>query len=149
MNSEEIQSLIEQLKAQGLSEEDIMEIFFQTFTEGKMDRKDLETLADAMGYELTDDFKNDETPDPIEEAPAEGLEGLTKEEVEDAKEIEPGETKEEFAEKLEGDKESEDEEKPAEPEEEVEEKAEEEVEEDDEGEEDDKDWEEAKKLFKL
>ena len=102
MNSEEIQSLIEQLKAQGLSEEDIMEIFFQTFTEGKMDRKDLETLADAMGYELTDEFKNDETPDPIEEAPAEGLEGLTKEEVEDAKEIEPGESKEEFKEKLEG-----------------------------------------------
>lgn len=65
MNKEEIESLIKQLKAAGLDEEQIMETFFETFQDGKMDRKDLETLANFMGYELTDDFKEDSTPDPI------------------------------------------------------------------------------------
>lgn len=65
MNREEIEELIRQLKAAGLDEEKIMEVFYAAFEEGKMDRKDLETLTNAMGYELTDDFKNDETPDPI------------------------------------------------------------------------------------
>ena len=99
MNNEEIQALIKQLKAQGLSEEDIMETFYESFKEGKMDRKDLETLANAMGYELTDDFKNEPTPDPIE---ANGAEGMSKEELEAAKEIAPNESEEEFKEKLEG-----------------------------------------------
>ena len=102
MNSEEMRSLIEQLKAQGLSEDDIMEVFYETFTKGEMDRKDLETLAEAMGYELTDDFKEDKTPDPIA---AEGMEGLSEEALEDAKAIEPGESKEEFEEKIEDAKE--------------------------------------------
>lgn len=142
MNSEEIQSLIEQLKAQGLSEEEIMDTFYQTFTEGKMDRKDLETLAEAMGYELTDDFKNEETPDPIEAgAPAEGM---SEEALEDVKAIEPGESEEEFKEKVEDVKEGEEEEKSEESEEksEAEEDKEEEKSEDEE-------WKEANKYFKL
>lgn len=117
MNNEEIQALITQLKAQGLSEEEIMETFYESFTEGKMDRKDLETLAEAMGYELTDDFKNEETPDPIE---ANGIEGMSKEDLEEAKEIAPNESEEEFKEKIEGGE--------GEPEAEVEEKAEEKIE---------------------
>ena len=152
MNSEEIQSLIEQLKAQGLSEEEIMDVFYQTFVDGEMDRKDLETLADAMGYELTDEFKNELTPDPIN---AEGAEGMSKEELEDAKEIEPGESAEEFKDKLEGEEvegEAKEEEKEvaeageeenAEPEEDDE--AEEEVEEEDEY----ADWEKSQKMFKI
>jgi hypothetical protein len=81
MDKNQIEELIRQLKASGLDEEEIMEIFFETFQKGKMDRADLETLAGAMGYELTDDFKNDETPDPI----ASDVEGLDKEDLEDAK----------------------------------------------------------------
>ena len=102
MNNEEIESLIKQLKAQGLDEEEIMGIFYDVFEKGEMDRKDLETLAEAMGYELTDDFKNEPTPDPIA---AEGVEGLSEEQLEDAKAIEPGESKEEFKEKIEDAKE--------------------------------------------
>ena len=158
MNEEEIQSLIEQLKAQGLSEEEIMNVFYETFVQGKMDRKDLETLAEAMGYELTDDFKNEPTPDPIE---ANGAEGMSKEELEAAKEIAPNETKEEFQEKLEGgegEPEAEEEEKSeaegekeAEPSEnEDENKGEEAPAEEGEKEpSEEEEWEEAQKLFKI
>ena len=151
MNNEEIEALIKQLKAQGLSEDEIMDTFYQTFTEGKMDRKDLETLADAMGYELTDDFKNEPAPDPI----AEGGEGMSKEDLEDAKAIEPGESAEEFKEELEGAKSEEKGEETEEKEEvESEEETEEEPKEDegsDEGEEEDEDeeWEKAQKMFKI
>lgn len=141
MDSEEIKSLIEQLKAQGLSEEEIMDSFYQTFEQGKMDRKDLETLAEAMGYELTDDFKNDSTPDPIEEK---DVGGMSKEELEDARTIEPGESKEEFKEELEGASEGLDEEKDVEAEEEEKEKSESEDEKFD-----DEEWAKAQKMFKI
>lgn len=161
MNNEEIQALIEQLKAQGLSEEEIMDTFYQTFTEGKMDRKDLETLAEAMGYELTDDFKNEPTPDPIE---ANGIEGLSKEDLEEAKEIAPNESEEEFKEKLEGEEveekpeenaeegekaegEKEEETEEAEPEAETED--EENAEEGEKEPSEDEEWEEANKYFKV
>lgn len=121
MNETEIESLIKQLKAAGLDEEEIMETFFETFQEGKMDRKDLETLAEFMGYELTDEFKNDKTPDPI------AVKGISKEEAEDVKEIQPEEDKEEFKEKVESAK---SEEEPVESEDE------------------DKEWEEVQKKFK-
>lgn len=155
MNEEEIQSLIEQLKAQGLSEEEIMNVFYETFVQGKMDRKDLETLAEAMGYELTDDFKNEPTPDPIE---ANGVEGMSKEELEAAKEIAPNETKEEFQEKLEGEDgepEAEGKEKEEQPEAEPTETKDEDKGEEDPAEEGEKEpseeeeWEEAQKLFKI
>lgn len=160
MNAEEIKSLIEQLKAQGLDDEEIMTVFYETFTKGDMDRKDLETLAEAMGYELTDDFKNEPTPDPIA---SENAEGLSEEKLEDAKAIEPGEFEEEFKENIEeakegldGEEKVEEEEKSEseepegeEPKDEEEEKPEEgekpEGEEDSESEE----WEEAQKLFKI
>lgn len=168
MNEEQIKSLIEQLKAAGLEEEQIMDVFYETFQKGKMDRADLETLANAMGYELTDDFKEDSHKDPIEEAGAEGLGDLSKEDLEEAKEIGPDESKEEFEEKLEdmGDKvedeikvEDKEEEAPAEAEEaapEMEEEEKEEVEEEksededkDEEKSEDEEWEEAQKLFKI
>ena len=98
MDRTEMESLVKQLKAAGLTKEQIMETFYETFQEGKMDRKDLEACAEFMGYELTDDFKNDQTPDPI----ANGGEGITKEEAEAAKEIKPGESAEEFKEAVEG-----------------------------------------------
>ncbi len=93
-----MESLVKQLQAAGLTEEQIMEIYFKTFQEGKMDRKDLELCAEFMGYELTDDFKNDSTPDPIA---SKDVEGISKEEAKDAKEIKPDETVEDFEEKIE------------------------------------------------
>lgn len=123
-------SLVSQLKATGLTEEEIMDTFYAAFQEGKMDRKDLEACANFMGYELTDDFKNDPTPDPMS-SPASG-DGITKEEAESAKEIKPGETAEEFKDSIET--ESEDSEK-------------EDSEEEDSTDED-KEWEEVQKKFK-
>lgn len=113
MERTEMESLVKQLKAAGLNEEQIMETFFETFQEGKMDRADLESLAKFMGYELTDGFKNDATPDPIAGG-AEGGEGeVTKSEAEELKEIKPGESKEEFEQKVEAAKEGGEEPQPA------------------------------------
>lgn len=137
MDNEEIKSLIEQLKATGLGEEEIMDVFYKTFEKGKMDRKDLETLANEMGYELTDEFKNDEHPDPIE------TEGEETTDLDDAKELKPGETKDEFKDRIddmdtveddevEGDEDSDD----------VDSK-------DDDDENEEEEWKEAQKLFKI
>lgn len=101
MGRTEMESLVKQLKAAGLNEEQIMETFYETFQDGKMDRKDLEACAEFMGYELTDGFKNDPTPDPIADG-GEGGGGITKEQAEAAKEIKPGESPEEFREAVEG-----------------------------------------------
>ena len=137
MDNEEIKSLIEQLKATGLGEEEIMDVFYKTFEKGKMDRKDLETLANEMGYELTDEFKNDEHPDPIE------TEGEETTDLDDAKELKPGETKDEFKDRIddmdkvedgdevEGDDDSDD------------------VEDKDDDENEEEEWKEAQKLFKI
>lgn len=138
MNDEEIKSLIDQLKAAGLNEEEIMDVFYQAFTEGEMDREDLETLAEAMGYELTDDFKNDPQPDPI--ASPEGGD-MSKEQLEDAKEIEPGESAEEFKEKIEGTE-------PVEPEGEEKSELEDKPEDKSEGD-DEEDWKKAQEMFKI
>ena len=141
MDRTEMESLVKQLKAAGLTEEQIMETFYETFQDGKMDREDLEACAEFMGYELTDDFKNDPTPDPI----AGGGEGITKEEAEAAKEIKPGESPEEFKEAVEGgelgDETPEGEEPESEPDDSEPDDSEEEIDED-------KEWEEVQKKFK-
>lgn len=101
MDKEQIDSLVSQLKGVGLDDEQILDVFYEAFTKGKMDRKDLETLAESLGYELDEEFKDEKTPDPIDAgaAPA-GGEDITKDEAEDLKEIKPGESKEEFKEKI-------------------------------------------------
>ena len=139
MDNEKIQSLVEQLKGVGLSDEEILDVFYATFQKGKMDRKDLETLADSLGYELDDDFKADKTPDPIQQG-GENPEDITKSEAEDLKQIQPGESKEEFKDKIDEAKD--------EIESNIDDKAEEDKEEDSEGD-DDKEWEEANKYFKI
>lgn len=96
MNKEQIDALVKQLKAQGKSDEEIMDIYYETFVNGKMDRKDLETLANHLGYELTDDFKEDKTEDPINMP-----KDLDKADLEDAKTIDKDETAEEFKDKVE------------------------------------------------
>lgn len=164
MNEEQIKSLIDQLKGAGLEEEQIMDVFYETFKKGKMDRKDLETLANALGYELTDDFKEDSTPDPIEGGA--DLGDISEEKLEDAKEIGEGESKEDFEEKIEdikddagddlkeeaSEEKSEDEEAPADEDKSDEPAPADESDESDDAEDEsdeDKEWEEANKLFKL
>ena len=136
MDKTEMNSLVNQLKAAGLTEEEIMDTFYATFQEGKMDRKDLEACANFMGYELTDDFKNDATPDPMSSPDLGG--GVTKEEAENAKEIKPVETSYEFKDSIET--ESEDSEKK--------EESEGEDSKEDDSTDEDKEWEEVQKKFK-
>jgi len=136
MDENQIKALVDQLKATGLDEEDIMDVFYTTFSKGKMDRKDLETLAIYMGYELTDDFKNDPTPDPIEDG-GEAPEGEDESVLEDAKALDEDESPEEFEEKIGDIKEGEynDDEDEDEPEEDEEDE--------------DEEWDKAQKLFKI
>lgn len=58
MTQDEVKSAVEQLKAQGASENQIIGSFFKMFKDGKLELKEFEGLVDIMGYHLTDDFKN-------------------------------------------------------------------------------------------
>ena len=143
MDNEKIQSLVEQLKGVGLSDEEILDVFYAAFEKGKMDRKDLETLADSLGYELDDDFKEDKTPDPIQSGNPEA-EDITKSEAEDLKEIKPGESAEDFKEKVDEAKDE------IESDEDTKEEDHEKSDDAEDGEEEeDKEWEEANKYFKI
>lgn len=138
MNEEQINSLIEQLRASGMDDEKIMDVFFKTFQEGKMDREDLETLANVLGYELTDEFKNDPTPDPIE---SEELEDMSTEELQNPENVEEDK----------GDEDKEDDSDSEEDEDKEEDSdSEEDKEEDDsDSEEDEEEWKKAQKLFQI
>ena len=99
MNNEEIQALMQKLKDAGLEAEEIADgILWPLFRDGKMSKEDLGTLCSSIGLELDEDFDKDEGPEVAE--------NISKEEAEEAKEIKPGESKEEFAEKLEEAKET-------------------------------------------
>ena len=129
MTQEEFTKLVEALKAQGLSDEDILGTLLEMLKEGKVSPEDLEKLAGSMGYEVTEEFKK-------LTAGGEEPEGeITEEEVEEAQEI--PESREEEPE--------EESEEPEESEEETEETEEESEEEPSEEEE----KEEARKLYGL
>ena len=119
MNDEEIRSTLEQIKAQVKAkpenkdksddeiDEMILDAFLKAYTEGQMTKEDLGGLAEAMGYEFTEEFNNDAAAgNEANPAPAEGGEGepapvTNQEQLEDVRTIEPGESTEEFKEKVE------------------------------------------------
>lgn len=102
MNNEEIQALMAKLQEAGLSPEDIADgILWPLFRDGKMSKEDLGTLCSSIGLELDEEFENDKGPEGGEPAPAAADGEVSKEKAEDLKEIKPGETKEEFKEKVE------------------------------------------------
>ena len=143
MTNEEIKALMAQLQEQGLEPEEIADgVLWPLYRKGKMSKEDLSTLCLAIGLELAEDFENDDHAEPIEGEGA--AEGITKEEAEAAKEIAPGESKEEFQEKVE---------EAAEGSEEPEEEEEDEADgsdEDEEPEEEDEEWDDVKKkIFKM
>lgn len=83
MTVEEAKKVIEELKAQGETEDDIVGIFFMMFQDDKLSLEEFEDLIGLMDYELTEEFKNmspeqqksdeaweeieDEEGDPVEE----------------------------------------------------------------------------------
>jgi len=83
MTQEEFTKLVESLKAQGMSEEDILGTLLDMFKEGKVGPEDVEKLAGSMGYEVTEEFKKMASPE--EEGAPEGE--ISEEEVEEAQEI--------------------------------------------------------------
>lgn len=58
MTIEEAKEMIEELKEQGETEEDIVAGFYAMFCEGDIDVNELSDLIKLLGYELTDEFKN-------------------------------------------------------------------------------------------
>lgn len=90
MTVQEAQKVIEELKAQGNSEEEIAGSFYLLFRENKIDVEQLEGLVNLLGYHLTEEFK---AMDP-EQQKNEGYEMLD-EEHENESQSQPQEEKEE------------------------------------------------------
>lgn len=61
MSIEELQKAIEEMKAQGQSEEEIAGAFYLLFRDGKINLEQLEALVNTLGFELSEEFK---TMDP-------------------------------------------------------------------------------------
>ena len=57
MTKEEFDKLIEEQKAKGLDDEDIAKVFAMMFKDGKMNREQIEGVLEAMGYEISPEFK--------------------------------------------------------------------------------------------
>jgi len=126
MDNEELRSTLEQIKAQVKAKPEnkdktedeidgmILDSFYKAYTQGQMTKEDLGGLAEAMGYEFTEDFDQDPEAAPEiapeqggkeEPAPEEG--GSTAEDLENVRTMEPGQSAEEFQEKVEDVKEGE------------------------------------------
>lgn len=93
MTREEAKQAIEELKAQGFSEDEMLLTFYTMFQDDKLNVDQLGNLVGLIGYELSEEFlamsPEDQKTKGYEEA--EDAENLTKEEIEDAKEVEPEE----------------------------------------------------------
>ena len=57
MSIEELQKAIEEMKAQGQSEEEIAGAFYLLFRDGKITLEQLEALVNVLGFELSEEFK--------------------------------------------------------------------------------------------
>ena len=92
MTLEEAKKAIEELKAQGETEESMLGTFYLMFQDDVISVDELGDLCQLIGYELTDEFRNmspeDQKTKGYEEVEDEDTD-LSKEEIEDAKEIEP------------------------------------------------------------
>ena len=94
MTVQEAKKAIEELKAQGETEETMLGTFYLMFQDDVITVDELGDLCQLIGYELTEEFKNmseeDQKTKGYEEVEDEEAD-LSKEEIEDAKEFEPGE----------------------------------------------------------
>ena len=57
MTVEEAKKAIEEFRAQGDTDEDIVGIFYMMFCDDKLSLEEFEDLLDLMDYELTEEFK--------------------------------------------------------------------------------------------
>lgn len=116
MTVDEMKQAISQLKADGHNDDEILGAFYKMFQDDKLDLEQFEGVVNLMGYHLTDDFKamspEDQKTKGYEEVD-EPAEGVSNEEVQEAKEEEPAEEKPEDKPEGEGEGEESDEEKRA------------------------------------
>lgn len=93
MTVAEMQKAIEQLKAEGHSEEDILGSFYKMFQNDELSIEELDGITNLMGYHLTDEFAamspEDQKTKGYEET-SEPAEGVNEKEIEEAKEDENG-----------------------------------------------------------
>ena len=93
MTVAEMQKAIDQLKAEGHSEEEILGSFYKMFQNDELTIDELDGITNLMGYHLTDEFKamspEDQKTKGYEET-NEPAEGVNEKEVEEAKEDENG-----------------------------------------------------------
>lgn len=100
MTLEEAKAAIEDLKAQGETEDDILKVLYLMFTKGEFDVETLRALVGTMGYEFTEEFEamsdDDKKTKGWEQEDDPEKSGMDKEEIEKAKEFgdDEGEEKE-------------------------------------------------------
>ena len=58
MTAQEAREAIEEIKAQGFDEEEIVSTFYQMFIDDKLTLEEFGNLLEIMGYELTEEFLN-------------------------------------------------------------------------------------------
>ena len=56
MTKKEFDAMVKQMHQQGLDDEAIMRILYETFATKKCSLADYELMVNWLGYELTDDF---------------------------------------------------------------------------------------------
>lgn len=91
MTLEEAKAAIEDLKAQGETEDDILKVLYLMFTKGEFDAETLRALVGTMGYEFTEEFEamsdDDKKTKGWEQEDDPEKSGVDKEEIEKAKEF--------------------------------------------------------------
>lgn len=108
MNAEEVKAKLDELKAQGLSEEEILDALYDMFLDGELSKEDLGKVIGTIGYELSPEFDAVDEDEPIDlkekgvPVDAEVPEDVSKDEIEKAKEIPSTEGEEESEEPEEG-----------------------------------------------
>lgn len=90
MTLEEAKAAIEDLKAQGETEDDILKVLYLMFTKGEFDVETLRALVGTMGYEFTEEFEamsdDDKKTKGWEQEDDPEKSGMDKEEIKKAKE---------------------------------------------------------------
>ena len=91
MTLEEAKAAIEDLKAQGETDDDILKVLYGMFTEDKLSLSDLRTFIGILGYEFTEEFEamsdEDKKTKGWEQEDDPEKSGVDKEEIEKAKEF--------------------------------------------------------------
>lgn len=91
---EEAKKAMDEMMANGTSEDDMLGILYLMFRDDKISLDELEALVDALGYELTEEFKNMSPEDQKTKGYTmkdEAEEGVTDEQIEDTKETQEDE----------------------------------------------------------